>query len=1152
MLPNGHVLVPENGNNRVVEHDANGRVIWEVPIDQPIAALRLPNGNTLVTSMNTDIGAVEIDRTGKTVWQFKATTRVTRALRRWAATRDHPCWRFGLLLYRRRLRSRRRDPASSGGRSMRQLLLATLFTILPVGMVSAAGKPWYEDAPLHAVQFVDKNEGWAVGDEGVIWHTIDGGKNWERQNSGVAASLRAIHFLNPYSGWVVGRIELSGGRTEGVVLVTNDGGEKWQRAMHGTLPGLNGVRFVREREGYLFGDGSETHPSGVFRTADGGRTWHPLPGSRTTTWRAGWFTPTGEAALGGAWNRLASVKNGRVVQSEVDSLGGRAVTGVYFHGKQGLAVGQGGLILHSDGSLGATWSFVELKGLEAVRPVWDLHGIHGQGDRVWAVGRPGSVLLHSPDFGKTWQVQRTGQNVPLNGVFFLDEKIGYAVGELGTILTTQDGGKTWRLQRRGGQRAAVLSVHARPERIPLDTLATLGGQEGYLSVALQLVAPDSNSAALARSCQPFKVAAGARTAGGAAGEMLWAFPMPSHLTGTSADAVVQAWNRLHGDRANDHLLGQMVLALRMWRPNLVLADGPHEVTGLAPLEERLLKLLEQAVTLAGDEQAYPEQLRVLNLEPWRPAKVYSLAPTSGKKQVVLDTTEFTPSLGTTARDQAALASTALLGEEARYPTARAYRLISGPADGDTHRHLMQGIDLARGGLARRTLVPTTTDTEALQKTVQQLNTFQALVENPSSELTDANRLMGRLGPLLDKLPGDLAARTACQLGGQLVRAGQWALAREVYQLVVERYPAHPQTVVACRWLMQYHASSEARRRHDLRQFIRYGEQEAGVVNGTDTTIKQGQSGKGLEKDLPVPKTEIIQAAYQGTLTDRDGARRWCEGTLALEKQLAVHGPLHALDPAVQMALLSVKRRLGDIEGARKGFALVASRQPDGPWKTAAQAELWLLDRTGESPRPQLASRLTERRPILDGKLDDPCWEAAQPAKLRTATGDVAAYPTEVRVAHDAQHLYVAVKCTHPTGKAMGPTLPRQHDQDLRPYDRVSLILDLDRDYATAFHLQVDQRGCVADDCWGDRAWNPRWFVARHHDDTSWTVELAIPLEGLTGEGIHQGTIWACNVVRTTPGVGVQALSLPAEAPEEALRPEGLGLLLFTEPGKKGP
>jgi HEAT repeats/PQQ-like domain len=77
----GHVLVPENGTNRVVEYDASGKVVWEVGIEQPIAALRLPNGNTIVTSMN-QLRAVEFDRSGRELWEFKSDTRVTRAIRR--------------------------------------------------------------------------------------------------------------------------------------------------------------------------------------------------------------------------------------------------------------------------------------------------------------------------------------------------------------------------------------------------------------------------------------------------------------------------------------------------------------------------------------------------------------------------------------------------------------------------------------------------------------------------------------------------------------------------------------------------------------------------------------------------------------------------------------------------------------------------------------------------------------------------------------------------------------------------------------------------------------------------------------------------------------------------------------------------------------
>ncbi|MGH7171777.1 MAG: HEAT repeat domain-containing protein [Gemmataceae bacterium] len=81
VLPNGHVLIPEMNNNRVVEYDAGGQSVWEAKVNQPISAIRLPNGNTLVTSM-AENRALELNRAGKDVWQFKADTRVTRALRR--------------------------------------------------------------------------------------------------------------------------------------------------------------------------------------------------------------------------------------------------------------------------------------------------------------------------------------------------------------------------------------------------------------------------------------------------------------------------------------------------------------------------------------------------------------------------------------------------------------------------------------------------------------------------------------------------------------------------------------------------------------------------------------------------------------------------------------------------------------------------------------------------------------------------------------------------------------------------------------------------------------------------------------------------------------------------------------------------------------
>src|SRR3954452_17608329 len=110
------------------------------------------------------------------------------------------------------------------GHSMRRLPLALAVCAVLAPGARAADLRFFDDAPLHAIQFVDTREGWAVGDDGVVLHTINGGETWERQPTGVRASLRSLHFLSSLIGWVVGREDLPhGGGSVGVLLYTRDG-----------------------------------------------------------------------------------------------------------------------------------------------------------------------------------------------------------------------------------------------------------------------------------------------------------------------------------------------------------------------------------------------------------------------------------------------------------------------------------------------------------------------------------------------------------------------------------------------------------------------------------------------------------------------------------------------------------------------------------------------------------------------------------------------------------------------------------------------------------------------------------------------------------------------------------------------------------------
>lgn len=65
-----HVLMPLMQENKVVEYNDSGKIVWEASINMPCSSVRLPNGNTLVACQNAG-RCVELNRSGKVVWEYK-------------------------------------------------------------------------------------------------------------------------------------------------------------------------------------------------------------------------------------------------------------------------------------------------------------------------------------------------------------------------------------------------------------------------------------------------------------------------------------------------------------------------------------------------------------------------------------------------------------------------------------------------------------------------------------------------------------------------------------------------------------------------------------------------------------------------------------------------------------------------------------------------------------------------------------------------------------------------------------------------------------------------------------------------------------------------------------------------------------------------
>ncbi|UXJ50230.1 YCF48-related protein [Pseudomonas citronellolis] len=110
---------------------------------------------------------------------------------------------------------------------------------------------------LIAVYFVNPAQGWAVGHDGVILHSADGGKTWQRQLDGRQLGDLAIeHYAN----------------------IVDDGSDSLERARHyaqtlkhdGPTKPLLDVYFENEREGWAIGAFNL-----ILHTNDGGVHWKP-------------------------------------------------------------------------------------------------------------------------------------------------------------------------------------------------------------------------------------------------------------------------------------------------------------------------------------------------------------------------------------------------------------------------------------------------------------------------------------------------------------------------------------------------------------------------------------------------------------------------------------------------------------------------------------------------------------------------------------------------------------------------------------------------------------------------------------------------------------------------------------------------------------
>jgi photosystem II stability/assembly factor-like uncharacterized protein len=1091
--------------------------------------------------------------------------------------------------------------------------------------------PIEDDANLHDVQFIGSRRGWAVGDHGVIWHSDDGGENWVLQASGVTCPLHSVSFLSDRVGWIAG-----GGtvpftrRSYGVVLVTSDGGQTWNSLIAPpaivatsaerrqpappptaetkavtaktaepkggakTLPRIRKIKFFSLDEGVAVGEGAGTDPSGVYTTEDGGKSWRAMTGKASPGWLGGEFFSPEAGILVGVRDSLGIALERTISTPRFERFGTRSRHAIALdRERSGWLVGDGGLVLRTEND-GLVWQAPPRPLPAGIRETFDFRTVCLRDGHVWVAGNPGSTIWHSPDAGQSWQMQRTGQTVPLAKLDFTSAERGWGVGALGTVLRTSDGGRTWNAVRGQGRRAALLSLYGRMGQVSLGLIAEMSAELGYRSL-VSVVARDEEHAEGVNDAEASdRLHEAVTRSGGSVGQMGWQLPLAIPGLDRDLDRLVAEWNRRTENRLDEVLIGALVRQLRTWRPNVLIIDDPE--TG-GPVAQLIGEAAKQAVERAADSTSFLEHQDLAGLDPWQVQKIFVRLPNGNSGQVNIEPFHFLPHVGETTNNVAATAEALFHDDQELTIRRESYKLLGAPDEkrtaekrpdekrpatsrestatapklGNGPGGLFAGISLPTGGPARRALSRfDDSNLEARQKAIQKMRNFAVYSEKMLDDQRRAGQLIAQLPDLSRGLSDSDAAWQLMHLAERYQETGQWELGELTLIELMERYPDQPAGLRAVQRLMQAWGSNEVTwrrlkksstevKRHQTRPdrsvpaAIEFAEarlqKQSQKINRTVFNSDDDEPEDLLDNDTVTPSGGGT-AAVEKRVTHRDLARKqryWRTRAFKLFAELSRRDPALAADPAIQFSLASLYRQRTLHLKAEEIYQRFANGEAGTPWAQAASGEIWMTNVANPPTSPITRCRFSPARPVLDGVLLDACWENGFALPLKAAPQSPDEGAARAYVCYDAEHLYFAARLPRVEGVRTDGSIEgqRRHDEDLSDFDRVVLSLDVDRDYVSSFNLAVDQRGCTHDSCWYDESWNPRWFVSVMGDAAEWRVEAAIPLDELAPYIPGKGVVWSLGVTRIVPAVGLESWSHPASA---APRPETFGLMRFDPPG----
>ena len=167
------------------------------------------------------------------------------------------------------------------------------------------------------------------------------------------------------------------------------------------------------------------------------------------------------------------------------------------------------------------------------------------------------------------------------------------------------------------------------------------------------------------------------------------------------------------------------------------------------------------------------------------------------------------------------------------------------------------------------------------------------------------------------------------------------------------------------------------------------------------------------------------------------------------------------------------------------------------WSPVAHAQT--VARPSAPARPHLQAWRLDHPPVLDGRLDDAAWASAPVSDTFTEKfpreGQRPLERTSLRIAYDAEALYVAIDCE----QRLAPVAVRLTRRDrMVESDWVSVAIDTRRDGKSGFDFNVNAAGVLTDSIRFDDTdvstdWDENWDARTAITPAGWSAEIRIPL-----------------------------------------------------------